>query len=731
MKYITKKSNIFVLILSSLLFCLLAGCSNLNTNDSKSSSLTKDSKQIVVTGRIRSENQTNQISQTNNTPRSATTSYTLTDSHKMNISASRSLEGMAAGYVEGTVTGNTYTIILDATGTWDLYLSISAPNTEGEESSFITLHKELVVEDSDTELSAPDFVITSDYNNLHNGGLNLTIIDESEKLYSISYSATLYGVVPANQNSFENVATKQFVDHIVTLNLDNIVPNDYRMTFNFKDSAGNILYSCFESIPVMAGFITDTWVGEDAHLKKNEQTGKTEFVITDELIENYGADVVPNTNYLLYNYTNSNAQYYVSDSLDTIGTQSVAVSNYKNNQYAFDRDGNIYFFTESNSVSTVKKGDETYTLPTDSIFPDRIIIDRKNNIFYGCLINEMTLDLYRFDYFISGPDERRNEYTAINSFSFPSESFGYSFMHNSEMLLIYDSILYGFNTDEKILYKVDLNKTFTSAEKLDLSLDDFDIDSTTLESCEYTDIIYQDGFIFILFRNVREDSSYGVDFYSRGGVICFNTFTKSVERVIGWTENPLSNDAYSYLTYSGLVKNTTDDYYVLAKVSDIVDKNEGSSLFNIYCPESDDEGFYGPEKFIALKPKKLVIADNGMAYYTDDNDAYRVKNLNRVVIVDLETFALESAVIDESIKFASETTNGSGYLAGNGCMYSSISSDTTLYKSTDKTEMTEDEINSIVNEIRSSSFPDEGMFPDGEIGGGIPAIPFDTTNLEF
>ncbi len=725
MKYITKKSNNFILILSSLLFCLFTGCSNLNNNDSKSTGVTKDAKQIIVTGRIRSANQTT------NTPRSAATSYTFTDSHKMNISASRSLEGMAAGYVEGTVTGNTYTIILDATGTWDLYLSISAPNTEGEESSFITLHKELVVEDSDTELSAPDFVITSDYNNLHNGGLNLTIIDESEKLYSISYSATLYGVVPANQNSFANVATKQFVDHTVTLNLDNIVPNDYRMTFNFKDSAENILYSCFESIPVMAGFITDTWVGEDAHLKKNEQTGKTEFVITDELIENYGADVVPNTNYLLYNYTNSNAQYYVSDSLDTIGTQSVAVSNYKNNQYAFDRDGNIYFFTESNSVSTVKKGNETYTLPTDSIFPDRIIIDRKNNIFYGCLINEMTLDLYRFDYFISGPDERRNEYTAINSFSFPSESFGYSFMHNSEMLLIYDSILYGFNTDEKILYKVDLNKTFTSAEKLDLSLDDFDIDSTTLESCEYTDIIYQDGYIFILFRNVREDSSYGVDFYSRGGVICFNTFTKSVERVIGWTENPLSNDAYSYLTYSGLVKNTTDDYYVLAKVSDIVDKNEGNSLFNIYCPESDDEGFYGPEKFIALKPKKLVIADNGMAYYTDDNDAYRVKNLNRVVIVDLETFALESAVIDESIKFASETTNGSGYLAGNGCMFGTISSDTTLYKSTDKSEMTSTEIDSLVDGKRDADWQGQGMFPDIDIGGGVPAIPFDTTNLEF
>ena len=105
--------------------------------------------------------------------------------------------------------------------------------------------------------------------------------------------------------------------------------------------------------------------------------------------------------------------------------------------------------------------------------------------------------------------------------------------------------------------------------------------------------------------------------------------------------------------------------------------------------------------------------------------------MNRVVIVDLETFALESAVIDESIKFASETTNGSGYLAGNGCMYSSISSDTTLYKSTDKSEMTSTEIDSLVDGKRDADWQGRGMFPDIDIGGGIPAIPFDTTNLEF
>ncbi|MCR5401271.1 MAG: hypothetical protein K6E78_06700 [Treponema sp.] len=52
--------------------------------------------------------------------------------------------------------------------------------------------------------------------------------------------------------------------------------------------------------------------------------------------------------------------------------------------------------------------------------------------------------------------------------------------------------------------------------------------------------------------------------------------------------------------------------------------------------------FLGPESFIALKPKKLVIADNGIAFYTDDDGLWGYKNQNRIVTVDLEHFFIES-----------------------------------------------------------------------------------------
>lgn len=723
MKYINKKTNLFVLIVSSLLLCIFTGCSNLTDGESKSNEVPKTERQITVTGKIFSE-----------TGRSANTSFTLTEAHSINIWATQEKSGSEPLSEVAQITGNTYTLKLTQYGDWTIHLYITCENKDGQESVLVNLSKDISISEDDSSITLTEpFVINSGYSTVHNGGIRLAFEDESGKIFNMTYSATLRVPETGNENSLKDGGPIYFSTdfHDAGLQLDNVAPNSYEVTFCFNDIKGNTLYSCKEIITVLAGFTTDTWIGEGAHLRK-DRYGTTKFVITNSLIDSFGTEVVPDTDYILYNYNSSQTQYYVTGSLNSIDSQSVNVEGNKSNQYAFDKDGNIYFLITSDSGKTIKKGNENYTY-TNDVTTDRILIDRKNNVLYGCQINGMTLDLYKFDYFISGPDEKRNEYKTLSGYSFPSDVFGDWYYHDSEVLTIYDGILYGANSMNKLFYKLDLNKAESVAEKIDLSLKDY-IDNSYLSNCNFSDIIYQDGYIYILIRNVREDSSTGLDFYSRGGVLCFNTFTNSVEKFIGWTDSTLSNDAYTYLSYRGLVKDA-DDNYVLAKTSDIVQKytdeyeeEKTKSLFNIYCPEYEDEGFYGPEKFIAIKPKKLVIADNGLAYYTDDNDAYRVKNLNRVVTVDLETFALEVSEVDSSIKFASETTNGSGYLSGNACMYASIPSDTPLYKSSDKSQMTADEIKTIMTDKRPS-YPNEGMFPDMEIGGGVPAIPFDTTTL--
>ena len=62
--------------------------------------------------------------------------------------------------------------------------------------------------------------------------------------------------------------------------------------------------------------------------------------------------------------------------------------------------------------------------------------------------------------------------------------------------------------------------------------------------------------------------------------------------------------------------------------------------------ESEDTYFVGPQKIIALKPKKLVIADTGYAFYTNANEdnAVSKKKVKRVVELDLENLSMGDAL---------------------------------------------------------------------------------------
>nr|MCR4632009.1 hypothetical protein [Treponema sp.] len=180
-----------------------------------------------------------------------------------------------------------------------------------------------------------------------------------------------------------------------------------------------------------------------------------------------------------------------------------------------------------------------------------------------------------------------------------------------------------------------------------------------------TDMIYQNGCVYILLRDVRTPSynsstiSEEYPLCSRGAVIKYDTVSKET-KTIGWTSNALDSSGkylYGYSTDgSPLYKNGQ-----ILKVSSSDLESAGFSFPNIYSPANSNEGFYGPVKFIAIKPKKLVIADDGLAFYTDENDAYKYKNVNRVVTVDLDTFTLVGN--DTSAQFERDYN---GYLAASG-----------------------------------------------------------------
>ena len=104
----------------------------------------------------------------------------------------------------------------------------------------------------------------------------------------------------------------------------------------------------------------------------------------------------------------------------------------------------------------------------------------------------------------------------------------------------------------------------------------------------------------------------------------------------------------------------------LTGVSNLTTKTETENDFNNtkyyyindvnkFISNSKEKNLASPQKFIAIKPKELVIADDGYMFWLDNNEAY-YKNLNRVVTVNLSSFAITNVEVLNNIKWKFEAT---------------------------------------------------------------------------
>lgn len=183
---------------------------------------------------------------------------------------------------------------------------------------------------------------------------------------------------------------------------------------------------------------------------------------------------------------------------------------------------------------------------------------------------------------------------------------------------------------------------------------------------QITDIlIHYDGYVYVLVsqtgsknftdmymvNNFNSDSTTTV--YSRGAIVRFEPTSSGfkVSAKTGWTEDSRtiasSNKDKNNFTGSDF------DNYTFYDV-------------NAYIPEYSERNshFYGPRRFVAIKPKELAIADCGANIVMPDYESEKNGKLfkhNRIVKVDLYKFALESSsVIDlNSINFSNLSLSGS------------------------------------------------------------------------
>lgn len=185
---------------------------------------------------------------------------------------------------------------------------------------------------------------------------------------------------------------------------------------------------------------------------------------------------------------------------------------------------------------------------------------------------------------------------------------------------------------------------------------------------QITDIvIHYDGYVYVLVsqtgsknftdmymvNNFNSDSTTTV--YSRGAIVRFEPTSSGfkLSAKTGWTED------------SRTIASSNKDKNPFTSGSDNY-KNYTFYDVNAYIPEYSERNshFYGPRRFVAIKPKELTIADCGANIVMPDYGSKKRGKLfkhNRIVKVDLYKFALESSSVTDlnSINFSNLSLSGS------------------------------------------------------------------------
>lgn len=185
---------------------------------------------------------------------------------------------------------------------------------------------------------------------------------------------------------------------------------------------------------------------------------------------------------------------------------------------------------------------------------------------------------------------------------------------------------------------------------------------------QITDIvIHYDGYVYVLVSQTGSKNftdmymvnnlisgSEETTVYSRGAIVRLEPTSSGfkLSAKTGWTEDSRTI-ASSNKDKNPFTSGSDSDNYTFYDV-------------NAYIPEYSERNshFYGPRRFVAIKPKELAIADCGANIVMPDYESKKNGKLfkhNRIVKVDLYKFALESDSVTDlnNISFSNLILSGS------------------------------------------------------------------------
>lgn len=465
---------------------------------------------------------------------------------------------------------------------------------------------------------------------------------------------------------------------------DNFFSGSYLAKLSFDDAAGNTLYSCEQVINVYPGFTTDTWYGSSSPVSGGQLT------VSNSMINGYGAEIVPNFDKLLLwkhaewnEGNNMNGDFYYLVDENSIGTFTAptipAGANTPEELEAFDAitrgadfytkfmagdsgsdftffdaEGNSYLLLFTSQIASgiySTKDKEVWKIVSDSdlaLNENEVIdftIDLKNNVAYSLKRGDFDV-ICRYPNMISSNGANTDNVEIklgcgnINSF------------------VVYDGKAYALCKENDYIIRVfdtyDEESIKPMIKEYSVNLNDFFNDA--LGTPMITDMLYQDGRLYLLYKEAFSWPSSATTIGNRGAVIEVNLFDGSV-RNTGLTTSALSNTEYKLQGYNNSLMYTDSACTTPYIPPEEILTNANVEYPDICFPNEGEKSFYGPTRFIAVKPKKLVIADEGLTFYTD-NELLRYKNVNRVVYVDLENFAVEKIVtLDSSVGLSENETS--------------------------------------------------------------------------
>lgn len=326
--------------------------------------------------------------------------------------------------------------------------------------------------------------------------------------------------------------------------------------------------------------------------------------------------------------------------------------------YCFDNAGNFYFIDNNDSVYKIaynhKKNEYEGFIEQGSFYnaasSSQITYDKAQNCLYIYGSQPTADSASTYIHRIQNPAGAIYKDKKVED---PESFWNEDPLVQEENIDIFGSI--SFTVHNGILYVSKIQRTAEDADgmknsyllvlqKGSIETGPFEepIEYKILSNAQYglsgtTDIMFQDGSLYVIFR-CYNDTGWNINNnYSTGGIVKYN-----IE----------SNSFYESFGIKGFAPNNSKK---------IIATEERNISFYAPTNETESTSFYGPTKFVAIMPKKLVFLDQGASI---DDYAYNPNNPNnnnniptksRIVEYDLSTNTFTSKEIngnDLHISFA-------------------------------------------------------------------------------